>query len=94
MDINAAMDGETMDRIARARLGGKALRIRLDDGGPQRSGSTGGRPSFDRAPRDDRGGSRGFDRGARDDRGGSRGGFDRGGRDDRGGARGYDRNGR
>ncbi|WP_334168944.1 DEAD/DEAH box helicase [Timonella senegalensis] len=69
VDISASVDEDMMGRISRARVGGKALRIRLDDGPAPRSGG------YDR----DRGGDRGdrprFDR----DRGGDRGGYDRGG---------------
>ncbi|ACV08963.1 DEAD/DEAH box helicase [Jonesia denitrificans] len=67
VDISADLDEPTMARIAKARLGSKSLRIRLDDGGP-RGGSPrrGGRDEYrDSHP----GASR---RGGRSERGGAR----------------------
>ncbi|MFF2266833.1 DEAD/DEAH box helicase [Cellulosimicrobium cellulans] len=63
VDITAPLDAETMDRISRARVAGKALRIRLDEGAPASRGPRGGHgPSGRRDERRDR-----FDRA--DDRG-------------------------
>ena len=57
VDISAPLDAETMDRISRARVAGKALRIRVDEGAPASRGPSGRRDErrdrFDRA--DDRG---------------------------------------
>ncbi len=63
MDITAPLDAVTMDRISRARVAGKALRIRLDEGAPASRGPRAGHgPSGRRDERRDR-----FDRA--DDRG-------------------------
>ncbi|MBE9938613.1 MULTISPECIES: DEAD/DEAH box helicase [Cellulosimicrobium] len=63
VDITAPLDADTMDRISRARVAGKALRIRLDEGAPASRGPRAGHgPSGRRDERRDR-----FDRA--DDRG-------------------------
>ncbi|ACZ21747.1 DNA/RNA helicase, superfamily II [Sanguibacter keddieii DSM 10542] len=58
VDISAPLDSETIDKISRARVAGKALRIKLDDGpAPTRTPRAGGAPAgrreerFDRKPR-------------------------------------------
>jgi ATP-dependent RNA helicase DeaD len=63
VDISAPLDSETIDKISRARVAGKALRIKLDDGpaptrpaagGPRNSAPSGRREErFDRKPRTD-----------------------------------------
>ena len=46
VDISAPLDSETIDKISRARVAGKALRIKLDDGpAPTRTPRTGGAPT-------------------------------------------------
>ncbi len=45
VDISAPLDDATMDRISRARVAGKALRIRVDEGAPAARGA---RPTSDR----------------------------------------------
>ena len=40
VDISAPLDSETIDKISRARVAGKALRIKLDAGYPRRPGGS------------------------------------------------------
>ncbi|HEV6951759.1 MAG TPA: DEAD/DEAH box helicase [Promicromonospora sp.] len=57
VDITAPLDNEALDRLARARVAGKPLRITLDRGAPRggergpRNGGDHRRPDGDRAPR-------------------------------------------
>lgn len=56
VDITAPLDNEALDRLARARVAGKPLRITLDRGAPRgergpRSGGDHRRPDGDRGPR-------------------------------------------
>ena len=88
VDISAPLDAGQLDRLSRARVAGRALRITIDQGAPEGPrGARPDRPRFHRDDRDDRGARGGSRFGARDERGrderGSR-GFDR---DDRGGSR-------
>nr|WP_153002068.1 DEAD/DEAH box helicase [Leucobacter chromiiresistens] len=105
VELPAKLSAETVARLEDTHIGGKAIRLREDNGPSPRGkgfddrGGRGGRGGYDR---DDRGGRGGYDRddrggrggygGGRDDRG-SRGGYG-GGRDDRGGRGGYDRDDR
>lgn len=55
VDISAPLDSETIDKISRARVAGKALRIKLDDGpAPTRTPRAGGAPAGRREERLDR----------------------------------------
>ncbi len=57
VDIIAPLDNEALDRLARARVAGKPLRITLDRGAPRggergpRSGGDHRRPDGERGPR-------------------------------------------
>lgn len=56
VDISAPLDAATLDRLSRARVSGRALRIAVDGGAPDRA------PRGDRGDRGDRGGYRDSER--------------------------------
>lgn len=77
VEIGADMDGETMNRISKAQVQGRALRIREDSGPSAEGAPARGRDRGERGDRHE--GARRFDRRDREDRG-----LDRGERGDHG----------